>query len=135
VRRFNWFNYAKLIEKPLHLALNPEVTVRARGVMEKCTFCTHRIKASKIAVKLEGRAFKDGDVKTACQTACPTDAIVFGDLNDENSKVAKMWKEDPRNYALLEEFHAAPSVRYFTKLRNNHQETRHKDSGHKGGHA
>ncbi|MCE3010915.1 MAG: TAT-variant-translocated molybdopterin oxidoreductase [Proteobacteria bacterium] len=136
VRRFNWFNYAKLIEKPMHLALNPDVTVRTRGVMEKCTFCVHRIKEKKNEVKLKGGTLKDGDVKTACQTSCPTDAIIFGDLNDPESRVSKHFKEDPRNYALLEEFHAAPSVRYMTKIRNNHQETRFKDAhGKKGGHA
>lgn len=119
VRRFNWFNYAKLIEKPLHMALNPSVTVRTRGVMEKCTFCVHRIQDAKMVARNEKRAMKDGDVKTACQTACPADAIVFGDLNDQNSAVAKIFKTEPRAYALLEEWHAAPSVRYLTKVRNN----------------
>lgn len=130
VRRFNWFNFTGNIEKPMHLALNPDVTVRVRGVMEKCTFCIHRIKEGKNKVKLEGRAFKDGDVKTACQTACPADAIAFGDLNDKESVVAKAFNEDPRNYALLEEFHAAPSVRYLTKIRNNDEANR---GGHHGG--
>lgn len=133
VRRFNWFNYAKLIEKPTHLALNPDVTVRARGVMEKCSFCVHRIKAAKSQARIENRTLKDGDVKVACQTACPTDGIVFGDLNDPESQVAKAFHNDPRSYALLEEFHAAPSVRYMTKIRNNDQESRGGDS-HKGGH-
>lgn len=135
VRRFNWFNFTKNIEKPLHLALNPDVTVRPRGVMEKCSFCVQRIKDGKSKAKLESRILKDGDIKTACQQVCPADAIAFGDMNDPESKVAKMMKEDQRGYALLEEFHAAPSVRYFTKIRNNDQEARGGHSAHGGEHA
>lgn len=123
VRRFNWFNYAKNIEKPVNMSLNPEVTVRVRGVMEKCSFCVQRIKEGKSKAKLEGRPLKDGDVKTACQTSCPTDAIIFGDVNDENSEVSKAFHKDPRSYALLEEWHAKPAVRYLTKIRNNGKET------------
>lgn len=130
VRRFNWFNYTKKIEKPLHLALNPDVTVRSRGVMEKCTFCVHRIKAKRIEARNEGRELQDGDIKTACQETCPTGAIVFGDLNDPNSEVAKIFKTEKRAYALLEEWHAAPSVRYMTKIRNNGQEKRHNQAHH-----
>jgi len=130
VRRFNWFNYTKKIEKPLHLALNPDVTVRSRGVMEKCTFCVHRIKAKRIEVKNEGRELKDGDIKTACQETCPTGAIVFGDLNDPNSEVSRIFKTEKRAYALLEEWHAAPSVRYMTKIRNNGQDKRHNVAHH-----
>lgn len=123
VRRFNWFNYVKLIEKPLHMALNPDVTVRPRGVMEKCSFCVHKIKEGKNKAKLAGTKLKDGDIKTACQTACPTDAIIFGDLNDPESQVAKVFKSEPRSYALLEEWNAAPAVRYLSKIRNNDKET------------
>lgn len=130
VRRFNWFNYTKQIEKPLHLALNPDVTVRMRGVMEKCTFCVHRIKSKRIEVKNQGLELKDGDIKTACQETCPTDAITFGDLNDPNSEVAKIFKNEKRAYALLEEWHAAPSVRYMTKIRNNGEEKRHSEAHH-----
>ncbi len=122
VRRFNWFNFAKLIEKPMHMALNPSVGVRTRGVMEKCTFCVHRIQDAKVKARTESRELKDGDVKTACQTSCPTNAIVFGDLNDATSEVAKIYKQN-RAYALLEEWHAAPSVRYLSKIRNNDKET------------
>lgn len=129
VRRFNWFNYAKLIEKPMNMALNPSVGVRTRGVMEKCTFCVQRIQDAKTLARNEKRALKDGDVKTACQTGCPSEGIIFGDLNDPNSKVAKIFKEEPRAYALLEEWHAAPSVRYMTKIRNNYKET---TGGHEG---
>ncbi len=131
VRRFNWFNYAKLIEKPMHMALNPEVTVRTRGVMEKCTFCVQRIKEAKNKAKTEARNLKDGDVKVACESACPTQAITFGDLNDENSRVAKVFKTDERAYALLEEWYAQPSVRYMSKIRNNDQLTPKKaEAGH-----
>lgn len=137
VRRFNWFNYAKLLEKPMHMAHNPDVTPRIRGVMEKCTFCVQKIKEGKNKAKLEKRALKDGEIKTACQTACPTDAIVFGDLNDPESAVSKKFKNEPRAYALLEEWHAAPAVRYLTKIRNNGLESapHGKDSAHKGDHA
>lgn len=132
VRRFNWFNYAKLIEKPMHMALNPEVTVRVRGVMEKCTFCVQRIKEAKNKARAEDRPLKDGDVKVACETACPTQAIVFGDLNNENSRVAKKFKDEPRSYALLEEWYAKPVVRYQSKIKNNDQLTPEKNHAQKG---
>jgi len=135
VRRFNWF-YFTATEKPLNLAMNPDVTVRTRGVMEKCTFCVHRIKAKKSAAKVEKRVVKDGEIQTACQQSCPTDAITFGDLNNPESAVAKAFKNDPRAYALLEEFNAAPSVRYMSKIRNNGNETRFPEGeANKGGHA
>ncbi|MEK2690598.1 TAT-variant-translocated molybdopterin oxidoreductase [Bdellovibrio sp. GT3] len=134
VRRFNWFNYAKLIEKPMHMALNPSVGVRVRGVMEKCTFCVQRIQDGKTQARNEKRQVKDGDIKTACQTSCPTGGIVFGDLNDPESQVAKIWKaeEKERGYALLEEWHAKPSVRYLSKIRNNDKES---TGGHDHGHG
>lgn len=140
VRRFNWFNYAKLIEKPTHMALNPEVTVRPRGVMEKCTFCVQRIKSVKNKAKLEDRKIVDGDIKTACESSCPTNAIVFGDLNDPNSRVSQAFnlEKEPRAYAVLEEWHAAPSVRYLSKIRNNDKVTESKhgsDKGHGNDHA
>ncbi|MEK2645115.1 TAT-variant-translocated molybdopterin oxidoreductase [Bdellovibrio sp. BCCA] len=130
VRRFNWFNYAKQIEKPLHMALNPSVGVRTRGVMEKCTFCVQRIQDAKTVARNEKRQLKDGDVKTACQTACPAGGIVFGDLNDPNSEVAKIFKTEERSYALLEEWHAKPSVRYLSKIRNNDKESTGDHNGH-----
>ncbi len=118
VRRFNWFNYAKdNFKAPLNQALNPDVTVRSRGVMEKCTFCIHRIKGAQQQARTENRTLKDGDVKSACQQACPTGAIVFGDLNDKESAVAKLFHE-PRSYAVLEEFNIRPAVHYQTKIRN-----------------
>ncbi|MCB0364327.1 MAG: TAT-variant-translocated molybdopterin oxidoreductase [Bdellovibrionaceae bacterium] len=119
VRRFNWFDYTK-IEAPMHLALNPEVTQRARGVMEKCTFCIHRIKGAKHQARVDGREFKAEDVQVACQQSCPTKAIVFGDMNDPDSQVSKHF-QDGRSYALLEEFMAAPAVRYQTRIRNTDQ--------------
>lgn len=130
VRRFNWFNYAKLIEKPLHMALNPSVGVRTRGVMEKCTFCVQRIQDAKTVARNEKRQLKDGDVKVACQTACPAGGIVFGDLNDPNSEVAKIFKTEERGYGLLEEWHAKPSVRYLSKIRNNDKESTGGHNGH-----
>ncbi len=124
VRRYNWFNYAKednnyhMISKPKNAALNPEVTVRTRGVMEKCTFCVQRIHVAKNEARDQGRALKDGDVVTACEQSCPTDAIVFGDLNDSQSRVAKIY-QDERSYSVLEEYNTRPRVRYQTKIRNN----------------
>jgi MoCo/4Fe-4S cofactor protein with predicted Tat translocation signal len=117
VRRFNFFNFTKDTPDILKLAMNPDVTVRARGVMEKCTYCTQRINRVKIDAKLAGRAIKDGDVKTACQQACPASAIEFGDLRDPSSRVAKA-KADPRNYALLDDLNTKPRTTYLTKVRN-----------------
>ncbi len=117
VRRFNFFNFTKDTPDILKLAMNPDVTVRARGVMEKCTYCTQRINRAKIDAKLAGRELRDGDVKTACQQACPASAIEFGDLRDRSSRVVKA-KADPRNYALLEELNTKPRTTYLTKVRN-----------------
>lgn len=118
VRRFNWFNNVKTVREPLNYAMNPEVTVRSRGVMEKCTFCIHRIKDEKRQAKVDGRELKDGDVKTACQQSCPAQAIVFGDLNDKQSQVWKEFKGD-RSYSLLEELNTKPAVRYQSRIRNS----------------
>ncbi len=117
VRRFNFFNFTKDTPDILKLAMNPDVTVRARGVMEKCTYCTQRISRAKIDAKLAGRALRDGDVKTACQQACPASAIEFGDLRDASSRVVKA-KADPRNYALLDELNTRPRTTYLAKVRN-----------------
>ncbi len=117
VRRFNFYNFTKDKPESLKLAMNPDVTVRARGVMEKCTYCTQRINRVKIDAKLAGREVRDGDVKTACQQACPASAIEFGDLRDASSRVAKA-KADPRNYALLEELNTKPRTTYLAKVRN-----------------
>jgi molybdopterin-containing oxidoreductase family iron-sulfur binding subunit len=145
VRRFNWFYYdGHHRREPLHMALNPDVTVRTRGVMEKCTFCVQRIKEAKNTARDEKRNLRDGDIRTACQSVCPTDAIIFGDLNDPESRVAKHFdKKFARQYTLLEEFNAAPRVRYLAKVRNTdrdlggHHHQPHSDQaeGHQGGHA
>jgi len=117
VRRFNFFNFTKDTPDILKLAMNPDVTVRARGVMEKCTYCTQRINKVKIDARLAGREIRDGDVKTACQQACPASAIEFGDLRDRSSRVVKA-KADPRNYALLGELNTKPRTTYLAKVRN-----------------
>ena len=101
VRHFNFLQYADQTTPSLALLNNPDVTVRARGVMEKCTYCVQRINEARYTAEIEGRPIRDGEVVTACQAACPTQAIVFGDLNDKNSRVAKL-KADPRNYGLLD---------------------------------
>jgi molybdopterin-containing oxidoreductase family iron-sulfur binding subunit len=121
VRRFNWFSYTN-VEKPLNYAMNPDVTVRHRGVMEKCSFCTHRIKDAKLkALKDNGRKrLKDGEVVTACEQSCPTGAIVFGDLNDPESRVSKLQARQ-NSYTLLEELNNQPAVRYLSKVRNTDQ--------------
>ncbi len=117
VRRFNFFNFTKDTPNILKLAMNPDVTVRARGVMEKCTYCTQRINRVKIDSRLAGRELRDGDVKTACQQACPASAIEFGDIRDPSSRVVKA-KADPRNYALLGELNTKPRTTYLAKVRN-----------------
>jgi molybdopterin-containing oxidoreductase family iron-sulfur binding subunit len=117
VRRFNFFNFTKDTPDILRLAMNPDVTVRSRGVMEKCTYCTQRINGARIDAKLAGRELRDGDVKTACQQACPTSAIEFGNLRDASSRVVKA-KADPRNYALLAELNTKPRTTYLAKVRN-----------------
>jgi len=124
VRRFNFFNYTKDTPEILKLAQNPDVTVRSRGVMEKCTYCTQRINAAKLDAKMAGRALADGDVKTACQQACPADAIQFGDLRNPQSQIVRM-KGDPRNYALLAELNSKPRTTYLAKLRNPHPDLEH----------
>ena len=117
VRRFNFYNFTKDTPDILALAMNPDVTVRARGVMEKCTYCTQRINRAKIDARLAGRELRDGDVKTACQQACPASAIEFGDLRNPASRVV-MAKADPRNYALLAELNTKPRTTYLAKVRN-----------------
>ncbi len=116
VRRFNWFNYGNR-EARENLVLNPDITTRTRGVMEKCSLCIQRIQEVKIEAKKNGRRPADGEIQTACQQSCPADAIVFGDLNDPNSRVSQM-NEDPRHYRILEEMNFRPTVGYLTKVRN-----------------
>jgi molybdopterin-containing oxidoreductase family iron-sulfur binding subunit len=121
VRHFNFFNYTKDTPESLKLAMNPDVTVRSRGVMEKCTYCVQRATRGKLDAKLAGRPLKDGDVKTACQQACPAQAITFGDITNKDSEVVKS-KRQPRNYALLEELNTKPRTTYLAKLRNPNPE-------------
>lgn len=130
VRRFNWFNYSK-VKNPLKMVLNPEVTVRSRGVMEKCTFCVQRIKAKKTEAKLADRKLADQEIKTACQQTCAAEAIVFGDLNDPSSEVSKM-QRSLRSYSLLEELAVMPAVKYMSKIRNV---SSLKSSGHGDSHS
>ena len=122
VRRFNWFDYSDVKEKSLRLVLNPDVTVRTKGVMEKCTFCVQRIRDGKERAKALGVPIRDGDIVSACQQSCPTEAIVFGDMNDPKSKVAAVMKE-ARGYHVLEELNTLPSVTYQTKVRNREEAT------------
>lgn len=122
VRRFNFFLYQDWDTPQYKLMRNPEVSIRSRGVMEKCTYCTQRISAARIeAQKDGGRAIRDGEVVTACQASCPTDAITFGDLNDPNSEVSKA-KKDHRNYMLLNELNTQPRTTYLAALKNQNKE-------------
>ena len=134
VRRFNWFNYSDngvsdrefgAVNTPSNddlgkMVLNPDVTVRARGVMEKCSMCVQRIQAGKLEAKANGRKVQDGDVVTACASVCPTEAIVFGDMNDPKSRISQVMTEEnkDRNFQVLEEINVKPNVSYLTKIRN-----------------
>ena len=142
VRRFNWFDYTQADALPANtmdptgmtldlprMVLNPDVTIRAKGVMEKCSLCVQRIQDKKLQAKLDGRPLADGEIKTACQQACPTNAIVFGDMSNKNSEVTKLMKSE-RNYHLLEELHTLPSVGYLTKVRNKTKETESTEDTH-----
>ena len=116
VRYFNWYKYNELAwPEPLHLQLNPDVTVRARGVMEKCTFCIQRIRGAQNHARLEDRPIRDGEFTTACAQACPSDAIVFGDVRDPQSRVTAI-KQDPRGYHVLEDVNTRPAVTYLAKV-------------------
>ncbi len=117
VRRFNWFNYE--FPAPLEVQLNPDVTVRQLGIMEKCTMCIQRIVAGKDHARDERRAVKDGDITTACQQTCPTSAITFGNLKDPQSTAAKQ-RHAPRAYAVLDELGTRPSVTYLKKVTREH---------------
>ncbi|WP_297335429.1 TAT-variant-translocated molybdopterin oxidoreductase [Algoriphagus sp.] len=140
VRRFNWFKYhdnkdfagvnVAQNDDLGKMVLNPDVTVRVRGVMEKCSMCVQRIQAGKLAAKREKRKVQDGEINVACAVACPTDALVFGDMNDPSSKVSQLLKieenstsaqkevNEERAYHVLEEINVSPNVWYFTKIRN-----------------
>jgi Fe-S-cluster-containing dehydrogenase component len=117
VRRFNFLTFADWDTSTLKLGRNPDVSVRSRGVMEKCTFCVQRIRGAEIVAEREHRPIRDGEIVTACQAACPSDAIVFGDLNDEHSAVST-WKTEPRNYGLLAELNTRPRLTHLAVIRN-----------------
>ncbi len=161
VRRFNWFDYQGadsfyastifdndehvMIDNLTRMVLNPDVTVRSRGVMEKCSFCVQNLQSAKLEAKKEGRPLKDGEAQTACQTACPTNAIVFGDMNDPESQISKMNKNE-RSYNLLQDIHVLSSVSYMTGIRNKdnlegkvhqleYRPKHHHGDGHGGGHG
>lgn len=121
VRRFNFLLYNTTDSDVLKMAANPDVTVRSRGVMEKCTYCVQRISHARIAAKKEGRPIRDGEVVTACQAVCPTEAIVFGDINDPDSAVSKA-KASPGRYALLDELGNKPRTTYLPVWRNPNPE-------------
>jgi molybdopterin-containing oxidoreductase family iron-sulfur binding subunit len=121
VRRFNFLQYSDTETETYKMMRNPDVTVRNRGVMEKCTYCVQRISHARIDAKKEDRSIRDGDVVTACQSACPAQAIVFGNINDRKSVVAHE-KESPRSYGLLSELNTRPRTTYLAKLKNPNPE-------------
>jgi Fe-S-cluster-containing dehydrogenase component len=137
VRRFNFHLYQDWETPSLKLMRNPDVSVRSRGVMEKCTYCVQRINKVRIDAKNDGdRNIEDGEIKTACQQACPAEAIVFGDVNDKESRVSKL-KAEPRNYGLLTELDTRPRTTYQAALRNWNPEIPRDEAGggrHGGGH-
>lgn len=121
VRRFNYLQYTDYSTPQFKLLNNPDVTVRSRGVMEKCTYCVQRINYARIEAEKENRPIKDGEVVTACQSVCPTQAIVFGNINDPESKVAKL-KAEQRNYSMIDELATKPRTTYLSALRNPNPE-------------
>ncbi len=135
VRRFNWFDYANNNDFDYHMnndmgkmVLNPDVTVRSRGVMEKCSMCVQRIQAGKLEAKVAKAPLLDGKIQTACSSSCPADAIVFGDINDPNSKVSQLLK-DERVFYVLEELNVQPGIGYLTMVRNTEKKATHAEHG------
>jgi molybdopterin-containing oxidoreductase family iron-sulfur binding subunit len=116
VRRFNFLLFQDWTTEQLKMVRNPDVTVRSRGVMEKCTYCTQRIQAAKIDASTERRRIRDGEVVTACQAACPTNAIVFGDLNDADAAVTRLRTQTRRSYPLLESLNTQPRTHHLSAV-------------------
>ncbi len=133
VRRFNWFNNFEDMTQTQRLVLNPDVTIRARGVMEKCSYCVQRIETARVAARVEGRGIRDGDITPACAATCPTDAITFGDLNDPASRVSKL-REASRSYDLLNYLHLKPRTFYMARIRNPNAAIE-PATGHSGAHG
>jgi Fe-S-cluster-containing dehydrogenase component len=123
VRRFNFYLYSDWNTQSLYGARNPDVTVRSRGVMEKCSYCVQRIQETKIKTEKENRRVHDGEILTACQQVCPTQAITFGDLNDKGSQVAKRHASQ-RNYALLDDLNTKPRTTYLGYVHNPNEALR-----------
>jgi len=121
VRRFNWFDYWRKDQQE-NMVLNPDITTRTRGVMEKCSMCVQRIQAAKADAERHKKPLNDGDIQLACQQSCPADALVFGDMNDPDSRIAKLISH-PRHYHMLEEMNFRPTVGYLTKVRNREEDT------------
>jgi molybdopterin-containing oxidoreductase family iron-sulfur binding subunit len=121
VRRFNFYQFQDWDTPTLKLQRNPNVSIRSRGVMEKCTYCVQRINTARITAEKEDRQIRDGEIVTACQAACPAEAIAFGNINDPNSQVAKL-KATPLNYGLLTELNTRPRTTYLARLKNPNPE-------------
>jgi molybdopterin-containing oxidoreductase family iron-sulfur binding subunit len=134
VRRFNFFHYQKDLTEIEKMAQNPDVTVRSRGVMEKCTYCVQRIQRVKIDAKNERRPVRDGEIVPACAQTCPTEAIVFGDLNDPESRVSRL-RAHQLSYATLAELNVKPRTTYLARVRNPHPALAGDAHGHGDGHG
>ena len=129
VRRFNYFDYHRKLypakNAVARLAINPDVSVRSRGVMEKCSFCVQRIEGAKIAAKNAGRVLSDGEVVTACQRSCPADAISFGNAKDSTSEVVKRASDDARSYHSLHSLNTRPGITYLAQVKRSDDERSH----------
>ena len=121
VRRFNFLDYHPNVQDVARMGMNPDVTVRSRGVMEKCTYCVQRIERARIDARVAGREIADGEIATACQQACPSKAIVFGSLHDKASEVSR-WHDDPRAYDVLHELGTRPRTAHLARVKNKNPE-------------